>query len=57
MATDFQSKTVFGDNCYIIGHIFTISVTMDVSPFAWCLATAEPKTHMLLESMVYLIQM
>ena len=24
----------------MIGHKFTISVTMDVSPFAWCLARA-----------------
>ena len=31
---------VFGDKCCIIGHKFTISVTMDVSPFAWCLARA-----------------
>ena len=33
-------QSVFGDKCYIIGHKFTISVTMDVSPFAWCLARA-----------------
>ena len=34
-------QSVFGDKYYMIGHKFTISVTMDVSPFAWCLARAE----------------
>ena len=33
-------QSVFGDKYYMIGHKFTISVTMDVSPFAWCLARA-----------------
>ena len=33
-------QSVFGDKHYMIGHKFTISVTMDVSPFAWCLARA-----------------
>ena len=33
-------QSVFGDKCYMIGHKFTISVRMDVSPFAWCLARA-----------------
>ena len=28
-------QSVFGDKCYTVGHKFTISVTMDVSPFAW----------------------
>ena len=28
-------QPVFGDKCYTVGHKFTISVTMDVSPFAW----------------------
>ena len=31
-------QSVFGDKYYMIGHKFTIYVTMDVSPFAWCLA-------------------
>ena len=33
-------QSVFCDKYYMIGHKFTISVTMDVSPFAWCLARA-----------------
>ena len=33
-------QSVFVDKYYMIGHKFTISVTMDVSPFAWCLARA-----------------
>ena len=33
-------QSVFGDKYYTIGHKFTISVTMDVSPFAWCLGGA-----------------
>ena len=33
-------QSVFGDKYYMIGHKFTISVTMDVSPFAWCLGRA-----------------
>ena len=33
-------QSVFGDKYYMIGHKFTISVTMDVSPIAWCLARA-----------------
>ena len=33
-------QSVFGDKYYTIGHKFTISVTMDVSPFAWCLGRA-----------------
>ena len=33
-------QSVFGDKYYMIGHKITISVTMDVSPFAWCLARA-----------------
>ena len=33
-------QPVFGDKCYIIGHKFTVSVTMDVSPLAWFLARA-----------------
>ena len=37
-------QSVFGDKYYMIGHKFTISVTMDVSPFAWCLARAVLKT-------------
>ena len=36
-------QSVFGDKYYMIGHKFTISVTMDVSPFAWCLARAVLK--------------
>ena len=36
-------QSVFGDKYYMIGHKFTISVTMDVSPFAWCLAIAVLK--------------
>ena len=36
-------QSVFGDKYYMIGHKFTISVTMDVSPFAWCLAGAVLK--------------
>ena len=28
----------------MIGHKFTISVTMDVSPFAWCLGRAVLNT-------------
>ena len=31
---------MFDDKYYTIGHKFTISVTMDVSPFAWCLGRA-----------------
>ena len=43
IATDFQSKnilyqSVFDDKCYIKGLKFAISVTMDVSPFAWFIA-------------------
>ena len=37
-------QSVFGDKYYMIGHKFTISVTMDVSPFAWCLARAVLNT-------------
>ena len=33
-------QSVFGHKCYTMGHKFTISVTMGVSPFAWCLARA-----------------
>ena len=33
-------QSVFGDKYYTIGHKFTISVTMDVSPFAWYLGRA-----------------
>ena len=33
-------QSVFGDKYYMIGHKFTISVTMDVSSFAWCLGRA-----------------
>ena len=29
----------------MIGHKFTISVTIDVSPFAWCLARAVLKAY------------
>ena len=36
-------QSVFGDKCYIIGHKIAISVTMDISPFAWCLARAVLK--------------
>ena len=36
-------QSVFGDKYYMIGHKSTISVTMDVSPFAWCLARAVLK--------------
>ena len=36
-------QSVFGDKYYMIGHKFTISVTMDVSPFAWCFARAVLK--------------
>ena len=36
-------QSVFGDKYYMIGHKFTISVTMDESPFAWCLARAVLK--------------
>ena len=51
-------QSVFGDKYYMIGHKFTISVTMDVSPFAWCLAravlnslwTRNPKTVTLTNS-------
>ena len=28
-------QSVFGGKRYTMGHIFTIFVTMDVSPFAW----------------------
>ena len=37
-------QSVFGDKYYMIGHKFTISVTMDVSPFARCLARAVLNT-------------
>ena len=37
-------QSVFGDKYFMIGHKFTISVTMDVSPFAWCLARAVLKS-------------
>ena len=37
-------QPVFVDKCYIIGLKFTISVTMDVSPFAWFLARAVLNT-------------
>ena len=37
-------QSVFGDKYYMIGHKFTISVTMDVSPFAWCLGRAVLKS-------------
>ena len=40
-------QSVFGDKYYMIGHKFTISVTMDVSPFAWCLARAVLNTMVL----------
>ena len=36
-------QSVFGDKYYTIGHKFTISVTMDVSPFAWCLSECNQK--------------
>ena len=42
-------QSVFGDKYYMIGHKFTISVTMDVSPFAWCLARAVLNTSFILE--------
>ena len=38
-------QSVFGDKYYMIGHKFTISVTIDVSPFAWCLARAVLKNY------------
>ena len=38
-------QSVFGDKYYMIGHKFMISVTMDVSPFAWCLARAVLNTY------------
>ena len=43
-------QSVFGDKCYIIGHKFTFSVAMDVSPFAWCLARAVLNTRPLSNS-------
>ena len=36
----------------MIGHKFTISVTMDVSPFAWCLARAVLKVFQVTPSSV-----
>ena len=36
-------QSVFGDKYYMIEHKFTISATMNVSPFAWCLARAVLK--------------
>ena len=43
-------QSVFGDKYYMIGHKFTISVTMDVSPFAWCLARAVLNTSCIMLS-------
>ena len=46
-------QSVFGDKYYMIGHKFTISVTMDVSPFAWCLARAVLNTNSFETSQVF----